>query len=482
MNRTFLAAVDMSADSGRIVLGGWDGYRLTETVLHRFTAATRDIDGTLRWDHRALATGMLAGLTLAVRAARDAGGHLAGIGISTWGSDYVLLGADDEPVEAPWHYRDPRTKGVRERIAETIPEAEQWQRTGTSPRRFNTIYQLVAARATTPQIFDQARRLVTMADWLRGLLCGIYACEWTQANTTGLTTAGLRAWDRDLLARLNLPDHLFDEILASGTILGPVRPAIAGALGCLGAAPLVIATPGHDTAAAAAAIPGDDPGGAFLSSHTWSLLGRLERRPNLDPATMAAGFTNEIAHDGRTHLLRVITGLWILQECRRGFAESGHTWTSAALHDAALAVDPGVPLDVDDPRFFSPGTTTDPMPARVRSWYAERGLPLLPDDATVARRVLEGLTESHRRAVTDLVRLSGRPITCLHLLGSGTTNTVLCRLTAQAIGRPVIAGPTEATALGTLLCAGQALGWYPLDRIPRIAALSTEVRRYDPLP
>ena len=477
MDPTYLAAVDVGAESGRVVLGTWDGLRMTETVVHRFPNGARATANGLRWDHRALAAGMIAGLTLAVGAARSAGGRLAAIGIDTWGVDYVLLDDEDEPLEAPWHYRDGRTAGVRERLAATVSEDDQWRRTGTAPLPFNTIYQLAAS---DPALLRQARRLVTMPDWLRGLLCGTYACEWTNAGTTGLTVAGRCAWDQDLIAHLGLPAHLFTDPVAPGTVLGPVRPAMAGALGCSEDPPLVIATPGHDTAAAVAAVPGDDAGAAFLSCGTWSLLGRLEAAPRLDDDVRRAGFSNEIAHDGRVRLLRNIMGLWVLQECRRGFAEAGRTWTYGDLTAAAEAEAPGTPVDIDDPRFFPPGTAADPMPARVRAWCRERGLPEPTTDAAVARRVIEGLAASYRNALKDLARLTGRPVTHLHLLGGGSRNGLLCRLTAEAAGIPVLAGPAEATALGTLLCAATAVGCFPASRLPWAASASAAPRAYQP--
>ncbi|MFM2090009.1 MAG: rhamnulokinase [Planctomycetota bacterium] len=436
---THRIAIDIGAESGRVVLGRDGRDDLIE--LHRFANGPVDLGGTMRWDLPRLLAEIRRGLRLAAERAPDA----ASIGIDTWGVDYALIDRDGNLLEPAWCHRDRRTDGVLAEVDALIPQAERFARTGVAALPFNTLYQLVAHRRRNPGLLARAHRLVTVPDWLLGQLSGVYGCEHSNAGTTELLAAGRRAWDHDLIARLDLPAHLFPAIHASGTPLGPLLGAAD-----LGFArpPLIIAPACHDTASAAACVPDAGVDGAYLSSGTWSLVGVVLDRPSLGPAAAAAGLSNEVAADGRPRLNRNIMGLWVVQRLRAAFAAQGRTYDYPTLTALAAAAPAGATVDVDDPRFLP--ADGKPMDERVRGWLREHGQPVPADDGGVVRAVLAGLAHAYARAVRDLEQHAGRPLRRLTIVGGGGRNRLLTDLTAAACGIPVATGPAEATALGNL--------------------------------
>jgi rhamnulokinase len=445
---TYLA-VDLGAESGRVMAGRFSGERITLEEVHRFpNTPVRTPDG-LHWDVLGLYREILEGLR---RAKAQGGDAPAGVGVDSWAVDYGLLDAGGRLLGLPYHYRDSRTDGVREQVAARIPPLEHYARTGIAPLPFNTIYQLSAQRRAGDRGLDLAGTLLLIPDLLHYWLCGAQATEETNASTTAALDLG-GAWADDLLARLDLPSAIFPEVRRAGTVLDALRRDVQTDTG-LGAVP-VIAPATHDTASAVLAVPARGASHAYISSGTWSLLGLELPRPIATEQALRAGFTNERGVDGTFRFLRNIMGLWLVQECRRAWARAGHDWTYDVLSAQAAAIpSPGVRIDVDDPAFLHP----DDMPAAIAAQLARSGQPTLEEPAALVRAILEGLAASYRATLEQAEQLAGTRVDTIHIVGGGARNALLCRLAADTCGRTVLAGPVEATALGNVLAQAMARG------------------------
>jgi len=450
------AAVDLGASGGRVIAGrvSGDGVELSEVA--RFPNEPVSVAGTLYWDILRLHGSMLAGLTTAASTF-----ELASAGIDSWGVDYGLLDETGALLGNPVHYRDARTDGV----TADIPFAELYAVTGIQHLPFNTIHQLTAA-ARSPAL-AVAKTLLLIPDLLAYWLTGSVGAEVTNASTTALLDVAARSWAIPVMERAGIPPGLFPPLRQPGELIGPV-PSLRGV-------PL-IAVGSHDTASAVAAVPAEGPRFAYISSGTWSLAGMELTAPVLSAASRDANFTNEAGVDGTIRYLRNVTGLWLLQECLR-------CWGAPSLEPLlarAAAIRPlRLIVDADDPVFLPPGD----MPGRVAGWLTERGLPAPSGPAEVVRCILDSLAMAYRRALLDAQELSGQHADVVHIVGGGARNEVLCQLTADALGLPVVAGPAEATALGNVLVQARALGAAPpaLGEMRRFVRSSgIELRRYTP--
>jgi len=455
-----MAAVDLGASGGRVIAARMSGSAVELHEVSRFPNESVLAGGTLYWDILRLYGSVLAGLTAAA-----AEFPLASAGIDSWGVDYGLLDATGALVSNPVHYRDSRTDGV----SSAVPAAELYAVTGIQHLPFNTIYQLTAA-AGTPAL-AAARTLLLIPDLLAYWLTGSAGAEVTNASTTALLDVSTRAWAMDLMKKAGISPELFPALRQPGDLIGPVNTMP-------GAVPL-IAVGSHDTASAVAAVPAASPNFAYISSGTWSLVGMELSGPVLTQPSRLANFTNEAGIDGTIRYLRNVTGLWLLQECQRD-------WTARLgplSLDSLLAQAAGLPalrfvIDADDPVFLPPGD----MPARIASWLSSRGLPVPSGPAEMTRCILDSLALAYRRALVDAQRLSGQHADVVHVVGGGSRNELLCQLTADACGLPVVAGPAEATALGNVLVQARALGAAPgtLDGMRAILRSCLELRRYSP--
>ena len=471
MTRRYLA-MDLGAESGRVIAGALAGDRLSLEVLHRFDNVPLRAATGMHWNLPLIQEEILEGLR---RAGSRQGGRFSGIGVDTWGCDYGLLDAEGTLLGPPFHYRDARTDGLREKAASTIPPEELYRRTGIAHLPFNTIYQLMAESAGGERRLDRAATLLQMPDLLHYWLCGERASEITNASTTGILGVD-GGWATDLLARLGIPSHMLLPPIQAGTTVGSLQRHLAGEtnLGTIA----VIAPPTHDTAAAVVAVPaiGDDH--AYISSGTWSLLGVELTGPVVSEAARLAGFTNERGFGGTYRFLRNIMGLWLVQECRRSWTRHGRRQEYAELTEqAARIASPNVVIDVDDPAFLHP----DDMPAAITAQLERTGLPPLTAPVVLTRAILEGLALQYRRAVATIEQLTGKRIQVIHVVGGGSRNTLLSQLTADACGRPVAAGPAEATALGNILV--QAMGQGEIRDLQEARALvraSFAVQEYEP--
>jgi rhamnulokinase len=468
-----VAGVDLGASGGRVIAArvSQDGVELHE--VSRFPNEPVPAGGTLHWDILRLHANVVAGLKAA-----SAAFPLASAGIDSWGCDYGLLDGSGALIGNPVHYRDRRTDGV----GVPVTASELYATTGIQHLPFNTIYQ-VAAAAGTPA-YAAARTLLLIPDLLAYWLTGQAGAEVTNASTTGLLDVSSRTWAAGLMERAGIAPALFPALRQPGDVIGPVSDPSAGEGGRLaradGTALPLIAVGSHDTASAVVAVPADGPDFAYISSGTWSLVGLELDRPVVSEASRAANFTNEAGVDGTVRYLRNVSGLWLLQECQR------HWGGAAGPLEALLAEAAGVPalrfvVDADDPVFLPPGD----MPARIRGWLAERGRPSPASPPQVVRCVLDSLALAYRRALADARQLSGRHADVVHVVGGGSRNELLCQLTADATGLPVVAGPAEATALGNVLVQARALGAAPgsldgLRALLRASPAAGGLRRYAP--
>jgi rhamnulokinase len=466
------AAVDLGAESGRVVLGRLEDGAVRLREVSRFPNRPIQTAAGLRWDMAELFRQSLAGIGAASRIS-----GISGIGIDSWGVDYGLLDQRCELLGQPFHYRDRRTEGMVERAAERMSAVRAYQITGIRPMPINTVHQLLAEQGSPA--LEAARRIVLVPDLFNFWLCGVVANERTAASTTGLLEARSGLWAKEVIKSLDLPARIFSDsgLVDAGTVLGPLLTTHATALDMAGDIP-VIATASHDTAAAFAGVPSSDPGAAVLSSGTWSLLGIESDTPVLIEAALAAGLSNERGAFGKVRLLRNVMGLWLLQQCRAAWAEGAAMPSYDELAALAASVEGEVPLfDPDDHSLSYPGD----MPTRIEALVKASGQTSPIDRGTMVRSILVSLACKYRSTLEDIERLSGRVITAVHVVGGGSRNRLLCRLTADITRREVIAGPAEASALGNVLVQAVSLGHVSGEHDMReIARASVAVERYQP--
>ncbi|MCD9874385.1 rhamnulokinase [Streptomyces guryensis] len=434
------AAVDLGASSGRVMVGrvGPDSLELTEA--HRFPNRPVRVPEGLRWDILSLYGGVLDGL--------KAAGQVDSVGIDSWAVDYGLLDADGALLGNPVHYRDARTEGVAEKVWATVPAEQLYAATGLQYAPFNTLYQLVAARGTAQ--LGHAERLLLIPDLMSYWLTGEQGTELTNASTTQLIDPRTRGWSHEVASRLGVDLGLFAPLRQPGDPAGVLRPEVLEETGLRGPVP-VTAVGSHDTASAVAAVPADGERFAYICTGTWSLAGLELDAPVLTEESRAANFTNELGLDGSVRYLRNIMGLWLLQECVRAWGEPelGSLLLEAANAPALRSV-----VDAGDAAFLAPGR----MPERIAEACRASGQPVPASPAEITRCILDSLALAHRRAIEDAQRLAGHPVDVVHVVGGGTRNALLCQLTADACGLPVVAGPTEAAALGNVLVQARAHG------------------------
>jgi rhamnulokinase len=467
-----LAAVDLGAESGRVMLGRFDGETVSLDVCHRFANRPLWLPDGLHWNLPGLFAETLHGLGAAAR-----GGALDGIGIDAWGCDYALLDARRRLIGLPFSYRDERTSVQNmERAHARVGRDELYARTGIQTIPINTVYQL-AAEAGEGAARD-AEYLALIPDLLGLWLTGTLANELTIASTTGLLQARGRRWATDLVARLALPPAPFGgEVVAPGFELGAVLTGHGGEAGAAVGAP-VRAVGGHDTASAFAAAPVTGSGGAVLSSGTWSLLGVELPGPELGSDAAAFNLTNERGVCETVRLLRNVMGLWLVQECRRVWREQGTDRDYDELQ--RLAAQAPADVAVFDPDHDSLLHGGD-MPARITALCTGSGQRVPAGDGELLRCILVSLACKYRLVCEQLEQVCERPIRTLHVVGGGARNELLCQLTADVCGREVMAGPVEATALGNVLVQALALGELGgLGDLRRVVARSVAPRRFEP--
>ena len=471
MTRNFIAA-DIGATSGRVILGTYADGRISTECLHRFPNPILPLGGRYYWDIYALYSEIVRGLAEAGR--RDL--KIESVGIDTWGVDFVCVADDGSLLSLPRSYRDPYTDGEPERLFGRIPRREVYERTGIQIMNFNTLYQLSAQRREGSSALRDATSVLFMPDALSYMLTGGKVCEYTILSTSQLLDPRGKEIDAGLLSAAGTDISLFPRIVMPGERVGVLRREIADSTG-LGAVP-VIAVAGHDTASAVAAVPAENERFAYLSSGTWSLMGIELREPVINDETFAMNFTNEGGVDGTVRFLKNITGMWLLEQCRAEWSRKGRDYTyNDITRMAESAPRSTATIDPDDPSFASPTDMAEAICAYCRS----HGIGEPCDDAATVRLIFDSLAAKYGEVLARLRKFAPSGIDTLHVIGGGAQNDLLNRLTAEATGVRVVAGPSEATALGNLMIQARAAGLVDsLADMRRCIRESTELKIYEP--
>ncbi len=467
-----ILALDLGAESGRGLVGKFDGQRLSLEILHRFPNGGVQTLDSLHWDVLGLYREMVACL----RKASAEFGDLASVGVDTWGVDFALLGRDGSLLGNPRHYRDPHTESIMDDAFKIVPRLEVYRQTGIQFMRFNSLFQLLALVRDGSPILDAAHSFLMIPDLFHYWFTGVKAVEYTNASTTQMIDPVRRTWAGDLLKRFALPDRLQTTIVQPGTVLGPLRSRLAAETG-LRAIP-VIAPATHDTAAAVAGVPARGDSWAYISSGTWSLMGVETRAPITHARALEVNFTNEGGVDGTIRLLKNVMGLWLVQECRRTWENDGTAYTYEALMKLAESAPAFASVvDPDDASFILPAR----MPDALAEFCRKTGQPVPETPGATVRCALESLALRYRWVLERLEELAGRRLDTIHVVGGGSQNVLLCQFTADACNRVVVAGPVEATALGNVLVQALGLGLIgDLAQGRELIRNSFEVRTFEP--
>lgn len=473
--KTYLA-VDLGAESGRVMAGRFDGKHVSLHEIHRFGNGPIRLGGTLRWNLVGLWTEIQNGLR---EAASRYGSSISSIGVDTWGVDFVLMNRNDEMLGQAWNYRDSRTDGMLAKALQRVPRAEIFSQTGLQFMQINSLYQLLAMCERDPELVSQATRFLMIPDFFNWCLCGSRVVEFTNATTTQMLNATTRTWADDILRRLDIPTQMFPEIVNPGAQLGGLRKDVSEFTGLNKVN--VVAPATHDTGSAVAAVPTShtgNPDWAYISSGTWSLMGVEVNNAVLSEKALQRNVTNEGGIGGTYRLLKNIMGLWLVQECRRTWEREGRELGYDELVRLAAEAEPFHALvDPDCVDFILPPH----MPKAFAGFCARTGQEAPEGPGPVVRCALESLAFKYRLVLETLERVSGTRAEVLHVVGGGGKNRLLCQFTADACGIPVVAGPVEATAIGNLLTQAMGIGAIgSLAEAREVVRRSFEVETFEP--
>lgn len=473
MDAPVYLAVDLGATSGRVMAGELHEGQLQLTEVHRFPTLGVRLESGFHWDILGLYRSVLDGLR---KSAERFGDRVAAIGVDTWGVDYALLDRNGRTLGAPFQYRDGRTDGAMEAVQAKLSRERIYAETGVQFMFFNSIYQLQAEKEAEPARLEMASSLLFLPDLLSYWLCGKQVQERSIASTSQLWNPVSEDWSDALIEELGLPRGLFRQVTEPGTVLGELLPHVREESG-LAAVP-VIAVAGHDTGSAVAGTPLSGEAPAFLSSGTWSIMGMETARPILGERALGLGFSNEAGVNRTTRFLKNICGMWLIEQLREQWAREGQAYSYANLLDMAREARPFVSLiDPDEARFAKPG----PMADRMRDFCRETGQQLPETKGELVRTAFESLACKYRIVFDSLESLAGRSLPSLRIVGGGSQNAFLNQCTANALGKPVVAGPVEATSIGNLLLQMIAVG--AVDSLEKGRAMveeSFEARTFEP--
>ena len=474
-NQIFLG-VDLGAESGRVMAGLFDGTKITLEELHRFPNGPVSIGGTLRWDVLRLWSEIKKGLSVA---GQRFGKDIVSVGVDTWGVDYVLFSKNFEILSQPYHYRDGRTLGMLDYAFNKVSRAEIFGYTGLQFMELNTLYQLLAFQRSHPDVLSAAGCILLMPDFFHWCLSGSKVCEFTDATTSQCLNPLEKTWAYDMLEKFGLPTDIFPDVVPPGSELGTLLQSVSDETG-LGKIN-VVAPATHDTGSAVAAVPAlhtGKPNWAYISSGTWSLAGVEIQEAVLSPATLDMNFTNEGGVDGTYRLLKNIMGLWLVQQCRRAFEKRGKTLGYDELAKMAEAVPAFRSIvNPDDQRFLNPPDMT----VAIQDYCRETGQPAPETEGQFVRCALESLALKYDQVMQSIKKLTGTEVDVIHIVGGGCQNRLLNQLTANACGKPVMAGPVEATVLGNLLVQARTSGSLTtLKDIREVVQNSTAMDTFEP--
>lgn len=465
-------AIDLGATSGRVILATLADNRIDLDVVHRFPNRLIEIGGRYYWNIYALYEDILQGLTEAGK--RKVKIH--SIGIDTWGVDFVAVAEDGTLCSLPRAYRDPYTNGIPEEYFTKCPRKEVYERTGIQIMNFNSLFQLYAQHKEGSSALKNAQTLLFMPDALSYLLTGKKVCEYTILSTSQFMNPRTKQVDEKLLEVAGVDPKLLPEVVMPGTQVGTLTPTLAKQCG-LDEIP-VIAVAGHDTGSAVAAVPAEDEGFAYLSSGTWSLMGVELQEPEITDESFEMNFTNEGGVDGTTRFLKNITGMWLLEQCRAAWKREGKEYSYPEIMQLVNSTSPSVDLlDPDAAEFAAPTN----MPQAIRLYCEARAMAVPENDAQLMRLIFDSLAAKYAEVLEKLRKVAPFEIKTLHVIGGGAQNDLLNQMTSNACGIPVVAGPSEATALGNVMVQARAAGLVgSLNEMRRYIRRSIETKRYTP--
>ncbi|MBR5849614.1 MAG: rhamnulokinase [Alistipes sp.] len=465
-------AIDLGATSGRVILATLSDEKIDLEVMHRFPNRLIEVGGKYFWNIYALYEEILLGLTEAGKRKLP----IHSIGIDTWGVDFVAVAEDGTLCGLPRAYRDPYTNGAPEAFFELCPRKEVYERTGIQIMNFNSLFQLYAQHKEGASALKHAETILFMPDALSYLLTGKKVCEYTILSTSQFMNPRTKQVDEKLLATAGVDKKLFPEVVMPGTQVGTLTAELARQTG-LDEIP-VIAVAGHDTGSAVAAVPATDEGFAYLSSGTWSLMGVELQEPEITEESFTMNFTNEGGVDGTTRFLKNITGMWLLEQCRVAWKKEGKDYSYPEIMQMVKTTSPSVDLlDPDAAEFAAPTN----MPEAIRRYCEAQGKAVPTDDATMIRLIFDSLAAKYAEVLEKLRGVAPFEIRTLHVIGGGAQNDLLNQMTATACGIPVVAGPSEATALGNVMVQARAAGLVgSLQEMRTYIARSIETKRYNP--
>jgi rhamnulokinase len=471
-------AIDIGASSGRHLIGSFDGQKLRLEEVHRFENGPVDLSGRQYWDLPGLWSRVRHGLAAA--GATPGGKQIVSVGVDTWGVDFGLLGRGDEILGNPYHYRDSRTDGMLDRAFAIVPREEIFRHTGLQFMQLNTLYQLLAMKLGRSPLLDVAETLLLMPDLMHWLLTGVKCNEMTDASTTQFYDPVKCGWATELLDKLGLPTNILGTIVQPGTNLGPLRGGLAEESGLRAQ---VVLPGSHDTASAVMAVPaasepGKRPDWCYISLGTWALMGIESPAPVINDEVLRYNFTNEGGVGNTIRLLKNITGLWLVQECRRAWNHGVRSWSWEDLNRLAAAAEPLVSfINPDAADFMSP----ENMPRAIGEFCKKTGQVVPQGEGAVIRCALDSMAMMFRRVLGMCEGLCGGRMETIHIVGGGTNNCLLCQAAADATGRRVVAGPVEATAIGNIMVQAVADGAVAsIAEAREVVRRSFDVEEYQP--
>jgi len=443
-------AVDLGAESGRVILGTVAADKLELEEKYRFGNGALQEKGTLRWDFKQLFGEVCNGITETIKSTQ---GKIAGIAVDSWGVDFGLLDGAGHLIENPYHYRDSRTNGMLEKAYQLVPKREIYSQTGIQFMQINGLYQLLSMKLAHAESLARAKHLVMMADLVGHHLCGEIYGEYSLLSTGQFLDMKTGRYPKVLFEKLGLPLEIMPKIVPPGTVAGKLKQELSEQFRC--AQIMVIAAGSHDTACAVAAVPAQAERWAYISSGTWSLIGVEMPQAIINDKTFEHQFTNEGGVHNTIRLLKNIMGLWLVQECRRRWHQQGREFSYRELTQMAGAAKPFAGyVDPDYPDFLSPGD----MPDKINKYLTKTNQPATQDQAEIIRIILESLAWKYRRVLDSLEDIIGAEIDVIHIVGGGIQNELLCQFAADATGKKVITGPVEATAAGNIMMQAIACG------------------------
>lgn len=464
-------AFDFGASSGRAIIGSFDGEKITLKEVHRFTNDPVDLGGTLYWDVLRLFYEIKQGIVKA----KIAGGFDS-IGIDTWGVDFGLIDKNGRLLENPVHYRDKRTSGLVEESFKSVPRQKMYDITGIQFMELNTLFQLISLKKQRPEMLERADKMLFMPDLFAYFLTGKMCSEYSIASTSQLIDINTRSWSKELLDAFGVKESLFAPLTEPGTQLGNLSKEICEECG-VESVP-VISVCGHDTQSAITAVPCESGDFAFLSSGTWSLFGTELQKPIVNETSLKINITNEGGFGGTTGFLKNIIGLWLIQESRRQWQREGKDYSYADLEKLALSEEPfKCFIDPDAPEFVPQGN----IPERVREFCRKTGQYVPESVGEIMRCIYESLAMKYRMTFEKLCECTGKDYPVIHVIGGGTKDGLLCRMTASSCGKTVKAGPIEATVMGNVavqLMSDGTIG--SISEARKAVAASESLKTYEP--